>query len=64
MSSPTDLLTAEEVADRLRVSTGTVYTLIRERKIAAIRVGKQLRIRRDELDRVLSPEPDPEAQTA
>ena len=42
---PHDLLTAREVADVMRVSTMTVYRLIKAGELPAIRVGKHLRIR-------------------
>lgn len=42
---PHDLLTAREVADVMRVSTMTVYRLIKAGEMPAIRVGKHLRIR-------------------
>lgn len=42
---PHDLLTAREVAEVMRVSTMTVYRLIKAGDLPAIRVGKHLRIR-------------------
>ncbi len=44
------LLTVGEVADQLRVSNMTVYRLIKSGELAAIRVGKNYRIRRKDLD--------------
>ncbi|MGC8489663.1 MAG: helix-turn-helix domain-containing protein, partial [Clostridia bacterium] len=38
------LLTTHEVAERLRVSPGTVRTLIRAGEIEAVRVGRQIRV--------------------
>lgn len=49
----TDLLTAAEVADQLRVSTMTVYRLIRSGELAAVRVGRNYRVRRGDLDAYL-----------
>lgn len=43
------LLTVAEVADVLRVSTMTVYRLIKSGELAAIRVGKSYRIADDVL---------------
>jgi len=43
------LLTVREVADVMRVSTMTVYRLIRAGALPAIRVGKHFRIRESEL---------------
>ena len=39
------LLTAAEVADDLRVSTMTVYRLIRRGELPAVRVGRNYRVR-------------------
>lgn len=43
------LLTVAEVAGTLRVSNMTVYRLIKSGELPAIRVGKNLRIRRQDL---------------
>jgi excisionase family DNA binding protein len=45
-----ELLTAREVAELMRVSTMTVYRLIKSGELPAIRVGKHLRIRRDDVE--------------
>jgi excisionase family DNA binding protein len=47
------LLTAAEVADQLRVSTMTIYRLIRSGELPAVRVGRNYRVRRSELDAYL-----------
>lgn len=47
------LLTVREVADVMRVSTMTVYRLIRAGSLLAIRVGKHFRIREADLNRYL-----------
>jgi excisionase family DNA binding protein len=44
------LLTVREVADAMRVSTMTVYRLIRTEALPAIRVGKHFRIRNRDLE--------------
>jgi excisionase family DNA binding protein len=44
------LLTVREVADAMRVSTMTVYRLIRSGSLSAIRVGKHFRIRTRDLE--------------
>ena len=46
---PHDLLTPREVAEVMRVSTMTVYRLIKAGDLPAIRVGKHLRIRGEEV---------------
>jgi len=47
-------LTAAEVATQLRVSTMTVYRLIKAGQLAAVRVGKSYRVREDDVDRYLA----------
>jgi excisionase family DNA binding protein len=48
-----DLLTVREVAESMRVSTMTVYRLIRAGSLPAIRVGKHFRIRTRDLEHYL-----------
>lgn len=48
------LLTVGEVAGLMRVSNMTVYRLIKSGQLSAIRVGKNYRIRRTDVDRYLS----------
>jgi excisionase family DNA binding protein len=48
------LLTVNEVADLLRVSRMTVYRLIKEGDMAALRVGRSYRLREDDVDSYLS----------
>ena len=50
----TRLLTVSEVADQLRVSTMTVYRLIKSRELRAARVGKSYRLREEDIDAYLS----------
>ncbi len=45
-----ELLTVAEVAGLLRVSTMTVYRLIRTGELSAVRVGRNYRVRRHDLD--------------
>ncbi|MGH2709241.1 MAG: helix-turn-helix domain-containing protein [Actinomycetota bacterium] len=47
------LFTVSEVASRMRVSNMTVYRLIKSGQLAAIRVGKNYRIRASDIDRYL-----------
>jgi excisionase family DNA binding protein len=47
------LLTVGEVAATMRVSNMTVYRLIKSGQLAAIRVGKNYRIRESDVDRYL-----------
>ena len=48
------LLTAGEVAEQLRVSTMTVYRLIRRGELPAVRVGRNYRVRSEDLEQYLS----------
>jgi excisionase family DNA binding protein len=47
------LLTAAEVARVMRVSTMTVYRLIKNGELPAIRVGKNYRLRGSDVERFL-----------
>jgi excisionase family DNA binding protein len=47
------LLTAAEVADQLRVSTMTIYRLIRRGELPAVRVGRNYRVREADLEAYL-----------
>ena len=48
------LLTVGEVAGTMRVSNMTVYRLIKSGQLAAIRVGKNYRIRESDVNQYLS----------
>ncbi len=48
-----ELLTVAEVARLMRISNMTVYRLIKSAQLPAIRVGKNYRVRRADLDRYL-----------
>jgi excisionase family DNA binding protein len=43
-------LTPQEVADHLRVSSMTVYRLIKSGELRAVRVGKAYRLLEDDVD--------------
>lgn len=51
---PPSLLTAAEVAEQLRVSTMTVYRLIRRGELPAVRVGRNYRVRDADLEAFLA----------
>jgi len=44
------LLTVAEVASAMRISTMTVYRLIKSGELPAVRIGRQWRFRRADLD--------------
>lgn len=48
------LLTVAEVCQALRVSSMTVYRLIKGGELAAIRLGRSYRVRESDVDRYLS----------
>jgi excisionase family DNA binding protein len=48
-----EFLSVPEVAERLRVSTPTVYRWIDEGALAALRIGRQYRIRTSVLERLI-----------
>lgn len=48
------LLTPAEVAGLLRVSTMTVYRLIKATELPAVRIGKSYRVREEDLDTYLT----------
>lgn len=47
------LWTAAEVAERLRVSTMTIYRLIRSGELPAVRIGRNYRVRQEDLEAYL-----------
>ena len=47
-------MTVAEVAHMLRVSTMTVYRLIKAGELSALRVGRSYRLRPDDVDRYLA----------
>jgi excisionase family DNA binding protein len=47
-------LTVAEVAAQLRVSTMTVYRLLKAGQLASVRVGKSYRVREEDVDRYLA----------
>lgn len=53
MNHNPSLLTSKEVAKYLRVNKYTLYRLVSEKKIPAIKVGNQLRFKQSELDQWL-----------
>lgn len=46
--------TAEEVANLLKLSKYTVYEMVKRGELAAVKVGRQVRIRREEIDLLLN----------
>ncbi len=57
-----NLLTAQEAAELLKVKKATVYEMVKRGQIPAVKIGKQVRINREELERLLRPEGQPAAQ--
>lgn len=46
----TENMTVKEVADFLRVSRQTVYTMVREGKLPHFRIGNKVRFKRSEIE--------------
>ncbi len=62
-TDPTMLLTAPEAAEYLRIPLGSLYVRIHKKEIPCIRLGRLLRFRRVELDRLMTPDrPSPAAE--
>jgi excisionase family DNA binding protein len=53
------LLTVVEVAERLHVHPITVRRLIKAGKLAAVRVGRAVRVRESEVEGAMKPQPGP-----
>ena len=49
-----DILTIEEAAELLKISTKTVYILVRGNKLRASKVGRMWRIKKADIDDYLS----------
>src|SRR6266508_3600631 len=45
-----EIMTPEQVADYLQLNTDTVYRLIRQRKLAAAKIGRTYRIPKEDLE--------------
>jgi excisionase family DNA binding protein len=50
VTSPTLLLTAEETARELRIARRRVWDLIRDGKLASVKIGKSRRISREAIE--------------
>jgi excisionase family DNA binding protein len=48
-----EIMTPNQVAEYLQLTTDTVYRLIREKKLAATQVGRSYRIPREDLEKFL-----------
>lgn len=48
-----EVYTLEEVADIVHVTRRTIYTWVKDGKIKAFKVGRQWRVKREELDKLL-----------
>jgi putative molybdopterin biosynthesis protein len=48
-----DVMTPEQVAELLQLNTETIYRLIRDKKLAAVKIGRAYRITRSDLEAFL-----------
>lgn len=55
ISEKPDILTVDEVADLLKVTSQTIYNMIRDKRLSAIKIGREWRFRRSDLERLLNP---------
>jgi excisionase family DNA binding protein len=53
MAEPDVFLTVQEVADRLRVASRTIYRLLDEGALEGVRVGRNWRVSPEALERYL-----------
>src|SRR5208337_4546164 len=61
MESKQELYSVEQVAERLGLHVKTVRNYVREGRLRAVRIGKQYRIAREDLEAMTGrPEPTPE----
>ena len=51
--SQDQLLTLQQVADRLQVSTSTVRRLVAAGRLKAVRIGRNLRVRPEDLSKYI-----------
>lgn len=51
MSGSDKIMTLEEVAEYLRLTPQTIYTWAQEKKIPAVKLGKEWRFRRSLIDK-------------
>ena len=56
--TPPELMTVHEVAQRLRVSYGTVYALLRDGELPAVKIGSQWRVHPERLEAYLGQDED------
>ena len=49
-----DIMTPEQVADLLQLNTETIYRLIRDKKLAAVKIGRAYRVTRADLEAFLA----------
>ena len=57
----TQLLTVDETADCLKISKATIWQWCRSGRLPAVKLGRQWRIRRRDLEAMLDPSsPDPD----
>ena len=49
--SPNEILTIDEVADYLRLTPQTIYKWAQEKRIPAVKLGKEWRFRRSVIDK-------------
>lgn len=55
ISDKPDILTVDEVSDLLKVTSQTIYNMIRDNRLTAIKIGREWRFRRSDIEELLNP---------
>lgn len=55
ISEKPDILTVEEVSDLLKVTSQTIYNMIKDKRLTAIKIGREWRFRRTDIEQLLNP---------
>lgn len=50
-----DILTVDEVSDLLKVTSQTIYNMIKDNRLKAIKIGREWRFRRSDIEELINP---------
>lgn len=51
-----DILNVTDVADRLRVSSQTVYNMIKDGRLKAVKIGREWKFKQQDIESILNPD--------
>ena len=54
ISEKPDILTVDEVSDLLKVTSQTIYNMIRDKRLTATKIGREWRFRRSDIETLLN----------